>query len=82
MNQFVRLGNIILNLDHVIEIQYQQKSETDRCALWITTAEIDKTQSSRILEFLDENAEKAWYFFCHALGRDDRKAMWSLDVSS
>lgn len=65
MNRFIRLGNIILNLDHVIEICFVSKQ---RPTLWITTSEITGTEN-RVLRFLDEDALSAWDFLRHVAAR-------------
>ncbi len=72
MNRFIRLGNIILNLDHVIEIRfhvdasvlrYDGTSERKSPALYIATTEMtpgDYGAQSRVLRFLDDDAVAAW----------------------
>lgn len=75
MNRFIRLGNIILNLDHVIEIRFQpperksdgKKGADQRPTLWITTSELTHggygTESS-VLRLIGEEAQAAWDFLC------------------
>lgn len=73
MNRFIRLGNIILNLDHVIEIRFDpgardiKHSAKQRPELWITTSELTHggygTESS-VLRLIGEEALAAWDFLC------------------
>jgi len=91
MNRFIRLGNIILNLDHVIEIRYEpaflaarydgEEMATERRVLWITTTEIGSDQSSRVLRFLDNDALTAWEFLRSNLTEINGKIMRYLDVT-
>lgn len=73
MSRFIRLGNIILNLDHVIEIRFEPEerdskhSAKQRPTLWITTSELTHggygTESS-VLRLVANEAQAAWDILC------------------
>lgn len=89
MNRFIRLGTIILNLDHVIEIRYEPATPAarydgtdrvkDRPVLWITTSEIEVEQSSRVIRFLDDDALKVWEFLSGILNNVDGKIIRAIE---
>lgn len=93
MNRFIRLGNIILNLDHVIEIRfhvdasvlrYDGTLERKSPALYIATTEMtpgDYGAQSRVLRFLDDDAVAAWEFLRSNLNEINGKIMRYLDVT-
>lgn len=75
MAKLVKLGNVIVNLDHVIEIRFQpeerrsdgKRGADQRPTLWITTSELTHggygTESS-VLRLVGDEALAAWDILC------------------
>ncbi len=95
MNRFFRLGNIILNLDHVVSIEFQpdgwahrrgtEEGTYQRPILEISTTEITSNECGpfgRTFRFLDEDALAAWELLSGTLNEIDGKIMRYVDVTT
>jgi hypothetical protein len=72
-SDFIRIGNVILNLKHVIDVRFYDYAELESedeerkaPVLYITTSELkndDFGLKNRTYRFFGEKAERAWHCF-------------------